>query len=221
MEIGMAAKEDGENASQEGDQRIVALKNNGVEEPWTIERVAKFIDLLGNREITLTSGTELATIAFRNRVAEMCKAEVSTEDAVKRDKRVENGLIEKAVMLMREIIRTISVTLKAARKNHSVTNLLSCRGWWNMQDASCPDAKRVVTGRRHLKKRTATNRHKSASRLATECWQSKSPQIQRTESIPDAKQQRRMFSLGIQMVHSEFAKSEDWNLRAGGKPSTV
>ena len=32
----------------------VALKQ-GVEEPWTVERVAKFIDLLGYREITLTS----------------------------------------------------------------------------------------------------------------------------------------------------------------------
>ena len=55
----------------------------GVEEPWTIERVAKFIDLLGYREITLKSDTEPAIIAFRNRVAEACKAEVTTEDAVK------------------------------------------------------------------------------------------------------------------------------------------
>ena len=37
----------------------VALKK-GVEEPWTIERVAKFIDLLGYREITLKSDTEPA-----------------------------------------------------------------------------------------------------------------------------------------------------------------
>ena len=46
----------------------VALKK-GVEEPWTIERVAKFIDLLGYREITLKSDTEPAIIAFRNRAA--------------------------------------------------------------------------------------------------------------------------------------------------------
>ena len=63
----------------------VAL-NKGVEEPWTIERVAKFIDLLNCREITLMSDTELATIAFRNRVAEMCKAEVTTEHAVNGDR---------------------------------------------------------------------------------------------------------------------------------------
>ena len=37
----------------------VALKK-GVEEPWTIERVVKFIDLLGYREITLKSDTEPA-----------------------------------------------------------------------------------------------------------------------------------------------------------------
>ena len=82
----------------------VALKK-GVEEPWTIERVAKFIDLLGYREMTLKSDTEPAIIAFRNRGAEACKAEVTTEDAVKGDKE-SNGLIENAVMLLRGIIRT-------------------------------------------------------------------------------------------------------------------
>ena len=78
----------------------------GVEEPWTIERVVKFVDLLGYREITLKSDTEPATIAFRNRVAEMCKAEVTTEDAVKGDEG-SNGLIENAIMLLRGIIRTV------------------------------------------------------------------------------------------------------------------
>ena len=59
----------------------VALKKE-VGEPWTTERVAKFIDLLGYREITLKSDTEPAIIAFRNRVVEMCKAEVTKVDAV-------------------------------------------------------------------------------------------------------------------------------------------
>ena len=45
----------------------VALKK-GVEEPWTIESVVKFIDLPGYREITLKSDAEPAIIAFRNRV---------------------------------------------------------------------------------------------------------------------------------------------------------
>ena len=83
----------------------VALKK-GVEEPWTIERVAKFIDL------TLKSDTEPAIIAFRNRVAEACKAEVTTEDAVKGDKE-SNGLIENAVMLIRGIIRTIKCHIES------------------------------------------------------------------------------------------------------------
>ena len=59
----------------------VALKK-GVEQLWTIERVVKFIDLLGYLEITLKSDTEPAIFAFRNRVAAMCKAEVTTQDAV-------------------------------------------------------------------------------------------------------------------------------------------
>ena len=54
-----------------------------------IERVAKFSHLLGHREITLKSDTEPAIVAFRNRVAEMCKAEVTTEDAVKGDEGLE------------------------------------------------------------------------------------------------------------------------------------
>ena len=83
----------------------VALKK-GVEEPRTIERVARVVDLLGYREIILKSDAEPAIIAFRNRVAAICKAEVTTEDAVKGD--IEsNGVIENAVTLLRGIIRTI------------------------------------------------------------------------------------------------------------------
>ena len=89
----------------------VALKK-GVEEPWTIERVVKFIDLLGYRDITLKSDTEPAIVAFRNRVAAMCKAEVTTEDVVKGDKE-SNGLIENAVMLLRGIIRTIKCHIES------------------------------------------------------------------------------------------------------------
>ena len=83
----------------------VALKK-GVEEPWTIERVSKFIDLLGYREITLKSDTEPVIIAFRNRVAEICKAEVTTEES--------NGLIEKAVVLSRGIIRTVKCHMESS-----------------------------------------------------------------------------------------------------------
>ena len=92
----------------------VALKK-GVEEPWTIERVVKIIDLLGYREITLKSDTERATIAFRNRVAAMCKAEVTTKDAVKGDKE-SNGLIENAVMLRSGVIRTIKCHIDSRKQ---------------------------------------------------------------------------------------------------------
>ena len=94
----IAVKEDKYQNNMSG----VALRK-GVEEPWTVERVAKFIDLLGYREITLKSDTEPAIIAFRNRVAEACRAEVTTQDAVKGDKE-SNGLIENAIMLIRGII---------------------------------------------------------------------------------------------------------------------
>ena len=65
-----------------------------------------------SREITLKSDTEPAIIAFRNRVAEACKAEVTTEDAVKGEKE-SNGLIENAVMLIRGIIRTIKCHIES------------------------------------------------------------------------------------------------------------
>ena len=89
----------------------VAMKK-GVEEPWTVERVAKFIDWLGYREITLKSDTEPPIIAFRNREAEACKAKVTTDDAVKGDEE-SNGLIENAVMLIRGVVRTIKCHIES------------------------------------------------------------------------------------------------------------
>ena len=71
-----------------------------------MERVAKLIVLIGYREITLKSDTEPAIIAFGNCVAETCKGEVTTLDAVKGDK-PSNGLVENSVMLLRGVIRTI------------------------------------------------------------------------------------------------------------------
>ena len=72
----------------------VAVKEDRVEDPWTIETGVRFIYLLGYREITL------------KRVAEMSKAKVTTEDAVKGNK-PSNGFIEITVILPRGIIRTI------------------------------------------------------------------------------------------------------------------
>ena len=64
----------------------VVLKK-GTEEPWASERVARFINSFGYKEITLKSDTEPAMIASRNRVAENCNAVVRLEDAVEGDKR--------------------------------------------------------------------------------------------------------------------------------------
>ena len=72
----------------------------------------KFTDLLGYREVTLKSDTEPAIIVFRNRVAAMCKAGVTTKDAVKGDKE-SNRLIENAVMILRGIIRTIKYHIES------------------------------------------------------------------------------------------------------------
>ena len=66
-----------------------------------------FINASGYTGITLKSDTEPATIAFRNRVAENCNAEVTSEDAVKGDM-LSHGLLENAVMLLQGVIRTIT-----------------------------------------------------------------------------------------------------------------
>ena len=81
-----------------------AVLKKGIEEPWTSERVTRFINSLGYKEITLKSDTEPATISFRNRAAENCNEEVTLEDAVKGAK-PSNGLVENAVMLLRGVIK--------------------------------------------------------------------------------------------------------------------
>ena len=108
----------------------VVLKK-GVEESWSIERVATFIDLLRYREITLKSDTGPAIVAFRNRVqnrvAEMCKAEVTTEDAVQGNKE-SNGLIENAVMLS---LREDAISKTAWQDADTIVFLLVGRCWQN------------------------------------------------------------------------------------------
>ena len=70
------------------------------------------MDVLGYREITLKSDTEPAIVEFRNRVAAMCKAEVTTEDAVKGDEE-SNGLNENAIMQLRGIVRTVKCHIES------------------------------------------------------------------------------------------------------------
>ena len=69
--------------------------------------MARFINALGCKEITLKSDIEQAIVALRSSVAEKCNAEVATEDAVKGDK-PSCGLVDNAVMLLGGIVRTIN-----------------------------------------------------------------------------------------------------------------
>ena len=94
---------EGGQTSKHHEQRSSEERNRG---PCSSEIVARFINSSGYKEITLKSDTEQAIIAFRNRVAENCKAEVALEDAVKGDN-PSNGWVENAVMLLRGVIRTI------------------------------------------------------------------------------------------------------------------
>ena len=86
------------------------------------ERVARFINSLRYKEITLKSDTEPATIAFRSRVAENYKAEVTLEDAVKGDTRP-HGLVENAVMLLRGVTRTIKCHVESCTQESTPRRL--------------------------------------------------------------------------------------------------
>ena len=68
------------------------VPNKGVKEPLDFDGVVTFADSLGYCETTVMSDAEADIIAFRHRVAEGCRAEVTTEDAVKGDRQT-NGLI--------------------------------------------------------------------------------------------------------------------------------
>ena len=149
----------------------VALKK-GVEEPWTIERVAKFNDLLGYREITLKRDTKPAIIAFRNRVPEMCKAEVTTEDAVTGDKE-SNWLIENAVMLLRGIIRTIKCHIKGSTQEPLSDESLVLP--WLVEHAGCILSRcqkgrdgKTLFERLHGKKPTAFGEKVLAKQITTD-----------------------------------------------------
>ena len=105
-----------------------------------------------------------------------------------------------------------------------------CRGWLSKQGASCPDVRRVVTGRHHSKDCMERGRRKNSFRLERSVWRAGAGETslhrsrEQNESKIDswyvarnAQQQCRMnASLGLQMVYSELAKSDGWNLRADG-----
>ena len=117
----------------------------------------------------MKSDTEPAIIAFRNRVAALCKAEVTTEDAVKGDKE-SNGLIENAVMLLRGIIRTIKCHIESRTQESLGDESLVIPLLVEHAGASCPGARKVEIDRRHLRGCTERSHHKSLFRLERRCW---------------------------------------------------
>ena len=52
---------------------------------------------------------------------------------------------------------------RAAHKKNCEKTPRSCRGWWNMQGAFCPGARRVETVGRHLKDCMARSQHKNCA----------------------------------------------------------
>ena len=69
--------------------------------------MATFINTLGQKEIAMNSDTESAIITFRNRVAENCNAELTSEDAVRGDK-PSNELVESDVVARCHQYRQVS-----------------------------------------------------------------------------------------------------------------
>ena len=141
-------------------QNHIMLKK-GFEEPWTNERVARFMDLLSCRENTLKSDA---------RLADMFQAVVTTEDAVTGD-RPSNGLIENAVMLIRGIFRTIKCQIEGSSDEsfilpwlveHAGCILSRCQ---SSRDGETPFEKHCM----------ARNRHNNLPHVVRKCWQSKSP----------------------------------------------
>ena len=193
--------------------------------------MAKFIDLLGYREITLKSDTEPAIIAFRNRVATLCKAEVATEDAVKGDKE-SNGLIENAVMLLRGIIRTIKCHIES--RTQEPLGDASPVIPWLVEHAGCILSRcqkgrdgKTPFERMHGKKphtRVCSVWREGAGKTSHHRTDEQNkPQISVWGLALECETTAQSASLGMQMACSEPDKFGDWNLRIGGtkKPSTM
>ena len=201
----------------------VALKK-GVEELWTIERVSKFIDVLGFREITLKSDTEPAIIAFKHRVAEMCKAEVTTEDAVKGDKESQ-GPIEHTVILIRGIIRTFTCHIESSTQEPLYDESLVLP--WLVEHAGCTlsrcqkgrDGKKPFV-RLHGKKPTQEfvpfSEKVLAKQISTDPMNRLKPRDSFGIWLGMRNKSAECFSENADGEYSDVVKSEDLNLRTDG-----
>ena len=97
---------------------------------------------------------------------------------------------------------------------------------------SCPDVKKVVTGRHHLRDFMARSRHKNSSRSERRCPARKittdpmnrtEPQISIRTFGLECETTVQSVSSGMQTASSELVKSGDWNLTTDGtqKQSTM
>ena len=132
--------------------------------------------MLGYHEITLKSNTEPAVNVFRSRVADLCREEVATEDAVKGDE-PSNGLIENTVMPMRGTIITIKCHVESGTQEELREDLAdpTVVGGTRSQHPH-PGVRQVATNKRQLKNCTARTCHKDSSPLVRKCWQGNSQQ---------------------------------------------
>ena len=128
----------------------VVLKK-GIEEPWPSERVARFIDSLAFKEITLKSDR-----AGNNRVQKSCSSELQRRgyaggcsprrQAFKRIRRKRSCCTVSSEPCMKCIVQSLH-TRRTPRRLPRF-----CCGWWNMRGAFCPGARRVETGRTPLER---------------------------------------------------------------------
>ena len=154
----------------------VALKK-GVEEPWAMEggENSLICSLFGDREITLKSDAEPAISASRNRAAETCKAEVTTEDALKGDK-PSSGLIENTVLILRGITRTIKCHIDSSTQEE-LTEDSQVLPWSVEHEGSILSrCHKGRGGRRPFERLHARRRHKSSSHWLRRCWRGRSHQ---------------------------------------------
>ena len=130
-----------------------------------LKQGVRFIDLLGYRDIPLKGDTEPAIIAFRCRVAEICKAEAATEDAVKGDK-PSHGLIENTVMVLRGIIRTMKCHFEScARRTRTIlASPATVDGTYRQHTVQVSER-----SRRENTIKDCTASHKNLSRLVRKC----------------------------------------------------
>ena len=206
----------------------VVLKKE-IEEPWASERVARFINSFGYKEITLKRDTEPAIISFRNRVAENCKVEVALEDAVKGDK-LSKGLVENAVMLLRGVIRTIKChvqSLHARRTPEDSPPLPWLVGHVGEHFVQVPGGSRRSDAIRKIawqeaNARICTIRREGADETSIIRTVEQNESHKQVRSVAGSEKQKcRVLRGGRQKVYSERVRPGDSETGGTKKPSTT